>query len=151
MKTREFMSVFDLDDEFAERLRFLRVHACRGLVQQEERRIGGERPCDLQTALEAIRKAHGQIVCILQEILFFQQDDRLFAHALFFLVVDAQRGRKHVLLGAHMLGGQNVVKNRHTLPETDVLEGPRDAELGDAIRRRLMVRTAEYFFAFDPP
>ncbi|MPN06209.1 hypothetical protein SDC9_153465 [bioreactor metagenome] len=67
--------------------------------------------------------------------MLLQQSRRFLAHAFLFLIGKPQRRRKDVLLGAHVLGGEYIIKHRHALPKPDVLERPRDAKLCHHIRR----------------
>ena len=50
----------DLDDQLAELRRLLRIEPRRRLVEQEELRLGRERPCELDAALQAVGQAAGR-------------------------------------------------------------------------------------------
>ena len=59
--------VAQLGDEGHEILRLLGVHACGRLVEQEEHRVRGECPRDLEPALVAVREVAGDLVALAVE------------------------------------------------------------------------------------
>jgi hypothetical protein len=122
------------DDELRELLGLLRVHAGRGLVQQQKLRLGRQRAGYLKPSLQAVRQAGGKVVLVLQKSLLFQQRLGLVPHALFFGGRYAEGGGKDVLICPHVLCCEDVFKNGHALPQTDVLEGAGYAQLGDNVR-----------------
>ena len=51
---------------------FLRVHAGRRFVEEEQKRFGGQSPGDLQTPLGAVGQVFGELVGLVGQTYFFQ-------------------------------------------------------------------------------
>ena len=126
--------VADLHDEVSQLLGLLRVHAGRRLIEEQQLRLRRKCTGDLETALKSVRKARGDIILVLIEALLPQKLLGLCPHALLFLPVQAQRRAEDIVLRTEMLGDEDVIEDRQIREETDVLEGPGDAELRDGIR-----------------
>ena len=126
--------VADLHDEVGQLLGLLRVHAGCRLIEEQQLRLRRKCTGDLETALKSVRKARGDIILVLIEALLPQKLLGLCPHALLFLPVQAQRRAEDIVLRTEMLGDQDVIEDRQVREETDVLEGPGNAELRDGIR-----------------
>ena len=126
--------VTDLHDKVGQLLCLLRVHAGRRLIEQQQLRFRRERTCDLEAALESVRKARCDIILVRIEALLSQKLLGLCPHARLFLPVQAQRRAEDIVLRTEMLGDEDVIEDRQIREEADVLEGPGDAELRDGIR-----------------
>ena len=126
--------IADLHDEVGQLLRLLRVHTGCRLIEEQQLRLRRECACDLEAALESVRKARRDIILVLIEALLPEKLLGLCPHALLFLPVQAQRRAEDIVLRTEMPGDQYVIEDRQIREETDVLEGPGDAELRDGIR-----------------
>ena len=69
------------------------------------------------------------------QVLLLQKGHGLLTHPLFFRAVKAEGGGKYVLLGPHVLGDEYIFKHRQGGEQTDILEGPGDAQVGDPVGR----------------
>ena len=127
--------IADLHDEVGQLLRLLRVHTGCRLIEEQQLRLRRECARDLEAALESVRKARRDIILVLIEALLPQKLLGLCPHARLFLPVQAQRRAEDIVLRTEMLGDEDVIEDRQTREETDVLEGTSDAELRDGIRR----------------
>ena len=131
---RQVELVLDLLDELAQLLGLLGVHAGGGLVQQQQGRLRGQGPGDLQLALLAVGQGGGQLVAHVVQIDDPQQLVGVGAHLLLLLAVGAEDGGEQAGGLAQVHGGEHVVKHRHGFEQADVLEGAGDAQLGDIVR-----------------
>jgi len=121
----------DLDDQFLDRARLLRVHPGRGLVEQQHRGLGGERPCDLEPALVPIGHRAGQVVGRPgQPDLGQQVEGDLAGLTLLAAVAGAAPDRRQRLgLRAAVPADHHVLQRGHVAEESDVLEGAGDPGL----------------------
>ena len=116
--------------------RLLRVHARGGLVEQQQLRLGGQRPRNLEPPLAAIRKTGRWLIGELFQIEDLEQLHRALARVRLFFVVLAgsEHGVRQQLLRSQMVRRHDVLQNRHVCKQPDVLKGPRGAEPGDLVR-----------------
>jgi hypothetical protein len=113
------------------------VEAAGGLVEQQDFRIGGQCPCELDTLLGAERQAgNGGVrdvfeVKIGEDLVDLGVDRGLGAAdpAEFQRVADDIAGGAGVGADAHIVEHREIGKQRY------VLEGAADADLGDPVRR----------------
>ena len=89
-ENRQVELVLDVHDELAKFIRFLRIHACRGFIQQQQRRIRRQGAGDFQAALFAVWQRGGQFVRNVCQAYLLQEIHGLFTHRLFFLCVQAE-------------------------------------------------------------
>src|SRR3954468_8180890 len=124
-------------DELAQGNAFGGVHACRGLVQRKQLRVGREGPRDFQPPLVAVRQAAGGVVCPcpdphVAEKLESAPLDRL-------LLGQRRAGLEHGAddagAGTHVAANHDVLQRRQVREQADVLEGSRDTRGGDAVGR----------------
>lgn len=129
--------VADGEDQFLGGLGLLGVHARGGLVQEEQARLAGQGAGDLQLALLAVGEVAGEVVALVGETGELQEfHRRLVGLALGLLEAGpAQEGRPEPFLGAGVAADEDVLQDGHVGEEPDVLEGPRDARLGDQVER----------------
>ena len=80
---REPELALDAADRRHEIARLLRVHAGRGLIEEQEPHASGERARDLEAALGAVRKIAREVACARVEIEELQQLERLRDDAVF--------------------------------------------------------------------
>src|SRR5882672_1825365 len=119
-----------VEDEAAHVLFLLDVHAGHGLVEQQELRLGGQRPRQLHALLQAIgQRARRRLAdgLDLQEV-----DDALDGGAVGQLLgargAPPERVGEDVAAHLEQAPRHDVVEHAHALEEGDVLEGARDAE-----------------------
>ena len=115
--------------------RFLRVHARRRLIQDQQAGVGGQRAGDLQPALLSVGQAAGLLAFLVRQPHDLQKLHRLPAHPGFLLAVQAEGRRQKAAAGVHMLGDQDVFKDRQVAEQADILEGTGQTHLGDLVRR----------------
>ena len=72
---------------------------------------------------------------MLPQSLLPQQSLGFLPHAGLFLAADPEGGRKYIVLGPHVLGDNHIVKDSHTLPQTDILERTGNAHFRDMVGR----------------
>jgi hypothetical protein len=113
--------------------RFLDVEAGGGLVEQQQLRLGGERPGELDDLAHAIGQAGDQRVAVALQV---EELDHPF-HGL--AVRDRRpagaRGEQQVVDEpggpVRVAADQQVLQHARVLEQLDVLEGARDAERGE--------------------
>ena len=115
-------------------LLLLDVHAGHRLVEQQDRRFGGERAAELDALLQPVGQArHRRLADVLD---LEELDDLLDRCAVLGLLAPGtgqlQRDFQKAGVHAQVAAGHDVVEHRHALEQRDVLEGARDA----AARRR---------------
>src|SRR2546425_12801775 len=116
--------VVDVEDEAAHVLLFLEVHAGHGLVEQQDRRLGGERAAQLDAVLQAGGQPPDRR---LADMLDLEEVDDLLDRLAVSELLALRRPHPQRLLqevAAHLqvAPGHDVVEHRHTLEERDVLE-----------------------------
>jgi hypothetical protein len=116
-------------------LLFFHVHACHGLVQQQQLRLHGQRPAQVHALLQAVGQLAHRCLAIgldLQEV-----DDVFdeFAVADFFALgrADAQRLHEDAALDLEVAPCHQVVQHAHALEQGQVLEGARHAHHGHLV------------------
>ncbi len=116
--------------------RLLRVHAGRRLVEEQQRRLRGQRPGDLQPSLRPVGQVLGQLAGVAPEAHVLQQRQAPVAHVLLLARGSrrAQHDPEHAALRAAVPAHHDVLQRRHLVEEADVLEGARDAQPGDLRR-----------------
>ena len=85
------------------------VHPGGGLVEQQESRIGGQRPGDLDPALVAVAEAEGEVIGAPRQAEFGEQRQRLVAPRLAPRAMDQG-------------GSHDVLKHRQVVEQPDDLE-----------------------------
>ena len=114
---------------------FLRVHASRRLIKQQQLRLSSKRAGDLKTALDAIGQASRDVILVLIQPLLREQRYGLLAHTLLLCAIEMQRCREKVLLCAHVLCNEDVFKHGELREQPDILECSRNALGGYHVRR----------------
>src|SRR5262245_1138003 len=121
----------DVEDEAAHVLFLLDVHAGHRFIQQQQRRLGSERPGQLHALLQAVGQRAGRRLADgldLQEV-----DDALDGGAVGQLLgagrAPPERVGEDVAAHLQQPARHDVVEHGHALEQRHVLEGARDAEL----------------------
>src|SRR5437899_4900526 len=114
----------DVEDEAAHVFLLLDVHPRHRLVQQQQRRLGGECPRQLHALLEAVRQSAGR--CLPDGLDLQEVDDALDERAMRQLLAPgrAPPDRVEEERPAHLeqAARHDVVEHRHALEQSDVLE-----------------------------
>src|SRR5712691_7374811 len=133
----ETLHLLDVEDEAHHVLGLLGVHARGGLVEEEQDRVEGQRPRQLDALLQPVGQGADDLVpdvLQLQEVddLALDRDPMgpLLAGRAAVVEAAGQDPRAQVDVTADL----DVVEDRHALEEGDVLEGARDAELRPLVR-----------------
>ena len=127
-------------DEARHLLGLVGVHARRGLVQQQQHRLAGQRAGDLQPALVAV----GQVAWRRRSSPAGEADERqelARAHPGGLLLARPprrrdRRRRSGCCLSLMCMPDEHVLERGHVLEQTDVLEGSSDARLDHVVRTR---------------
>ncbi len=119
----------DIENEPAHVLLFLHVHAGHRLVEQQQRRLGGQCAGKLDTLLQSVRQAPYRR---LPDVLDLEEIDHLLhlrplRHLLTPSAPDPYRLLDEAGLHLEVAAGHDVVQHRHALEERDVLERAGDA------------------------
>ena len=117
--------------QIGERLLFGVAQARRGLVEQQEHRVGRQRARDLDQALLAQRQAARGFVQVLGQSHALDLASGLGQEARFLGAVDAQHRLHRVLAPAQVRADRDVLEHRHGADQVHVLEGARDAAARD--------------------
>ena len=117
-----------------ELLLFQEAQPRRGLVEQQQQRIGGERAGDLDDALPAQRQRAGRRMQRIGQSDACDLRRRLGAHARFLAPVETQRGASDAGAAAQVRAERDVVEHRHARDQLDMLERAADAQLRDLER-----------------
>ena len=111
-------------DERGERRRLLRVHAGRRLVEQQQLRLQGQRPGDLEPALVAVRKVLGELVVGAADADELEQLLGRVARLALLVALPGQpqdrRGNAALQVRVHR--HHHVLGGRHGPEQPDVLE-----------------------------
>ena len=105
-----------------------------------------QRAGDLQPALLAVGQRRRQLVLHILQAHDAQKLHDLLAMLRLLLAVEAERGGKDVAGAQHVLGDEHIVEHGLGLPQADVLERARHAELGDPVGRRVQNGCGEELF-----
>ena len=141
----------DLADERPERADLVVVEPAGGLVEQQELRLHGERPRELDALLRAERQARDDAVGDADEIEIGEKlrdpGGALRRRGAGIVPVGIGPGRgervaDEVAGGARMGADHHVLAHRQAREQGDVLEGAADAEPGHAVRRAVKDRAA---------
>mmetsp|Transcript_1047 Transcript_1047/g.2758 ORF Transcript_1047/g.2758 Transcript_1047/m.2758 type:complete len:297 (+) Transcript_1047:2737-3627(+) len=136
----------DAVDQLAQHDLFGRIHAGGGLIERDQLGVGGQGPGDLQAALVAVAQSPRLEFGVLADADVVQQllGTRLDGSLLGLERRRAQHGAEQTGTGADVAADHHVLQRRHLGEEADVLEGARDAGLGDLVHRlRRVGRAAE--------
>src|SRR5215831_7197326 len=131
--------VVHVEDEAGHVLLLLHVHPRHGLVEEEEVRLGGQRPRQLHSLLEPVGQPPRRR---LADGLDLQEVDHAF-HRRAMLDLLPPRGtpvegvEEEVPAHLEQPPRHDVVEHAHALEEGHVLEGARDAEAGHVERLEL--------------
>jgi hypothetical protein len=112
------------------------AQARRGLVEQEQQRIGGECPRDLHDALLPQCQAARRIVHVLREPHARDGAGGLGTRPRLLGTVEAQRRAHHTGAGAQVGAERDVVEHAHLRDQAHVLEGAPQAQRRDRVRRQ---------------
>ena len=96
-----------------------------------------QRAGDLQPALLAVGQRRRQLVLHILQAHDAQKLHDLLAMLRLLLAVETEGSGKDVAGAQHMLGDEHIVEHGLGLPQADVLERARHAELGDPVGRRV--------------
>ena len=134
-QNRQLQFIPDPADHFHQFVRFLRVHARRRLVEQQQLGLGRQRPGDFQPALFAVRQVPGDFIAPVVEFEHLQAFQRLGFDLVLFRIIpaDAQHRFRHAVFHVEMIGDLDIVQDRQVGEQPDVLEGPGDAPLRDLV------------------
>src|ERR1700694_3549526 len=116
----------------------LRRESGRRLVEQQQLRVRGQRPGDLEAALLAVGKVARVVFGVPLQPHEAQQLHRALADVLLLPTLERRLEDRVPQLGVHprMLADEDVLDHRHVIEEAAVLECSRDPELGHAVRPR---------------
>jgi hypothetical protein len=115
----------------------------RGLVEQQQGRIGGERAGDLHQALLAEGEVAGLLVHQLAHADALELALGLLHQAALLGAVGAQHRRRNAVAAAQVRAEGDVLEHGHRADHLDVLEGARDAAPRDLARRQRVDPLAE--------
>src|SRR4029450_85310 len=138
--------VVHAEDEPAHVLLLLDVHACHGLVEEEEGGLGGERAGQLHPLLQAVGKAPGRR---LADGLDLEEVDETLHELPVFELLAAGRSpiqglEKKGAVHLEQPPGHDVVERAHGVEQRHVLEGPGDPQRGHVVGLELRaVRAGE--------
>ena len=124
----------DPADKVCQVIRLLRIHAGRRLIQKKQTGLCRQRPGNLQSALLAIRKRRCRHIRLILQADHLDQLHRELPVCHFLPAVQPEGCREDIRLRPHMSRDQNILKDRHGLEQTNVLEGSRNPKLRDAVR-----------------
>ena len=139
----EFHDVLDQNDRRAcllkhaqasvERVHFLQVHAGGGLVQQQEPRLGGERPGQLEAALLAECEVGGELIPLVGQT----GEGELFIHCIARCAGAEEPSLREILSTAvfdRILRHPKVLPDRKVAEQADVLKRARHARRQRPVR-----------------
>src|SRR5215468_6238036 len=123
----------DVEDEARHVLLLLVIAAAHRLVEEQDLRVEGQGPAELDALLQAVGQGAGGPA---PEVLDPQEIDDVFdALAVLDLFLLGEppvgEGTQHAGLHVYVAAEQEIVEDGHAPEEGDVLEGAGDAELGD--------------------
>src|SRR5262245_40878358 len=121
---REVVLLADPSDQAGELPDLLVVQAAGRLVEEQQPRLGDERPRELDPLLRPERQARDRESRDVAEPEFLERRRRLGANLL--LAADAR---------ARVRTDEHVLEHRHAAEQLDVLERARDAVANDLVRR----------------
>src|SRR5215211_3876998 len=124
----------EASDQVSQARRLLRVHPGRGLVEQQELRLGGKGPGYLQPPLVPVREVFGEHLPPLDAGEVQELGGLLAGFAL--LAPRSRRaedGTDDAALQARVHPGEHVVHRAHGAEEPDVLKGAPDTHPGPAV------------------
>src|SRR5687767_6321329 len=134
----------DVKDEARHVLLLLDVHARHRLVEQKQRRLGGERAAELHALLQPVGQLAGRSLADgldLEEV-----DDALHLGPVGQLLplggAPPERVEQEVASHLQETSGHEVVEHAHATKQGDVLERSRDAERGHVGRRQVRALAA---------
>jgi len=122
----------DAADQVDGLVRLLRAHAGRGLVEQEERRVGAERDAELEVALLAVGEVGGQQLALVPEADLLQDGAGLVADAAERHGAPPEVEREAVGLRGHA----DVLEDGEVREDVGDLVRLRDAEARDPVLRQ---------------
>src|SRR6266542_2098637 len=127
----------DVEDEAAHVFLLLDVHPGHGLVEQQQRGLGRQRPGQLHALLQTVGQPPRRRLA--DRLDLEEVDDPLHERAVRELLPPRgpppERIEQEVAPHLEQAPGHDVVEHAHALEQGDVLEGARDAE-GGHVRRR---------------
>ncbi|CAN4001764.1 IMPACT family member yigZ, partial [Dysosmobacter welbionis] len=124
----------DLPDEGRQLVGLLGVHARSRFVQQQQLRIRGQGPGDLQPPLLAVGQGVRLLPGNVAEVHLRQQLFHPLALPRLLLPVQMEGRSEEIARRTAVHGRQHVVEHRLVLPQTDILEGPGHAHPGNLVR-----------------
>ncbi|MNE63306.1 hypothetical protein D3C80_1586500 [compost metagenome] len=107
--------------------RFIRIHAGRRLIKQQQLRSGSKRTGNFQTPLVPITEVAGSLLGLISEIEYFENIHRLLCNFLFALEVlrqpehRAEQGMSGMLVESNF----DIFQYSHGRKQPDVLERAR--------------------------
>ena len=134
-KNTQVKCCLDPADKVRQIVRFLRIHAGRRLIQKKQAGLCRQSTGNLQATLLAIRKRRRQHIRLILQTDHLDQLHGELPVCHFLPAVQSESRRENIRLRPHMGRNQNILKDRHGLEQSNVLEGSRNPELRDAVRR----------------
>ncbi len=134
---RQFEPFLDFVDQRHEFRRLARIHPRRRFVQQKQSRLRGERPRDLEFALQPVGQTRRLLVRQSAQTEDLEELERL-ALNLALLAPEARRAHDRVQQTViHMLvvGDLHVFEHTQVAQESDILKRPRHAAMRNLIGR----------------
>src|SRR5690606_33916921 len=133
---REAKLLLGVQDEADHVLLFFLVHAGHGLVEHQEPRLRAKRAGELDPLLQPEGK---DVDLFVAHAFQLQQVDDLFhlapvGNLLLLRPPPVEERGQRIGIHEDVTAHQDVVEHAHAAKERDVLEGPRDAQAGDALR-----------------
>ena len=116
---------------------FLRIHPGGWLVEQQQQRLGRQRPRDLQPPLQAIgRFCACNIADAFAQPDVFEQFHRPFERVVFLVprAAQAEHRRDRMRVQARVHPDQHIFERGHAAEQADILVGAGDAALHDLVR-----------------
>ena len=137
MSTVRFRFVLSSPTKLRELGSLLRIHARGGLVEEQELRLGRQRPRDLETALVTVGEIPREVLVAALEGAESQELARVI-RCFPLLAPDARCAKDRAndaTVETSVHAHEHVLERGHLLEEPDVLEGAADAELRDRVWR----------------
>jgi hypothetical protein len=124
------------DDERGEFLDVLVAEATGRLVEQQQPRLGGQRPGQRDPLAQRIRQHRRVGGGVLGDLELGQQGHRLVPEPALLAVAGRQAEQCRGEAGLHGVGGpgDHVLQHGHAGEQADPLQGPGDAELVELVR-----------------
>ena len=126
----------ELAQHGGQRLLLLEAQAGSRLVEQQQRRVGGQRTRDLDHALRAERQVAGRLKHAIGQADAFELALRLGKQLALFGAVAPEHRAQRALTRTQVAADSNVLEHRHLRDQLHVLKGAREPAPRDLARRQ---------------